>query len=465
MSAPIVQSGYPDLDALAARFAQQGEQVQTLMQRVAQRAEVLRSGGWQGRGKAAFLAELDGEVTPALLRLADALRQASQVTAEIRLLLLAAEEDAAEPFRGQGGAPGSHAGRSDSTDDISAMSGSDPLNMSAVALAIGSALVNFLEFVSKRSKNRGATLAAAREIGRLLNRLLGTTGNVGRMENLYHKLIVEGIPHRGDIAKMLKSNGFVVFLAGADATFGAIEDWQNGAYNGDLRKIIGVNTMDAGIQLAIGLTPPGRIALIINSLNQLAGYGEVAAMRFHADMAGANDTMRIRLQDDASSIERAYAKMDLTNISKELGEAIWDGYGAVLRSHGNVARSYIDAFERIQRNPSLDTMIDLAQNIEQIRHDNWSSSLPLPVAWLGTKEGLSGVGDALKATGNIIDGFADAQVLRLTAGLNRSANQLVNEVSRLPVSDAMRQHISDAALDTVGQIQSARQWATNLIEF
>ncbi len=102
MIAPIVQSRYPDLDALAARFAQQGEQVQTLTQRMAQRADVLRGGSWQGRGKAAFLAELDGEVTPALLRLAAALGQAGQVTTQIRLLILAAEEDAAAPFQGSG---------------------------------------------------------------------------------------------------------------------------------------------------------------------------------------------------------------------------------------------------------------------------------------------------------------------------------------------------------------------------
>jgi len=57
MSAPIVQSRHPDLDALATRFAQEGEQVQRLTQQVAQRAEVLRAGGWEGRGKAAFLAE------------------------------------------------------------------------------------------------------------------------------------------------------------------------------------------------------------------------------------------------------------------------------------------------------------------------------------------------------------------------------------------------------------------------
>jgi len=62
MSAPIVQSRHPDLDALATQFAQQGEQVQRLTRQVTQRAEVLRAGGWEGCGKAAFLAEVDGDM-------------------------------------------------------------------------------------------------------------------------------------------------------------------------------------------------------------------------------------------------------------------------------------------------------------------------------------------------------------------------------------------------------------------
>lgn len=40
MSAPLIQSRYLELDSVCPRFAQQGEQVQTLTQRVAQRAEV-----------------------------------------------------------------------------------------------------------------------------------------------------------------------------------------------------------------------------------------------------------------------------------------------------------------------------------------------------------------------------------------------------------------------------------------
>jgi len=60
----------------------------------------LQDGGWEGRGSAAFYAEMSEKVFPATQRLADALRQAQKVTLQISQVLQAAEEDAARPFRG-----------------------------------------------------------------------------------------------------------------------------------------------------------------------------------------------------------------------------------------------------------------------------------------------------------------------------------------------------------------------------
>lgn len=63
-------------------------------------AQALRAGGWEGRGSAAFFAEMDDEIAPALQRLTSALRQAQDVNGQINRLLRQAEEEAAEPFRG-----------------------------------------------------------------------------------------------------------------------------------------------------------------------------------------------------------------------------------------------------------------------------------------------------------------------------------------------------------------------------
>lgn len=99
MSAPIVQAQYDQLEQIAARFAAAAEQQQALLERVNRQVEVLRSGSWQGKGVAAFLREMDGEVGSASLRFFSALSQASQTTLQLSQLLRQAEENAGNLFK------------------------------------------------------------------------------------------------------------------------------------------------------------------------------------------------------------------------------------------------------------------------------------------------------------------------------------------------------------------------------
>lgn len=100
MSTPIVQAQYEQLEQIAARFAAAAEQQQALQKRVNRQVEVLRSGSWQGRGVAAFLGEMDGEVRPAGQKMCAALRHATQITQQIVNVLRAADADASLLFRG-----------------------------------------------------------------------------------------------------------------------------------------------------------------------------------------------------------------------------------------------------------------------------------------------------------------------------------------------------------------------------
>ena len=99
MSAPIVQAQYEELEQIAARFAAAAEQQQALQERVNRQVEVLRSGGWQGKGVAAFLREMDGEVGPAEKRLIDGLLQAQGTLFVVISTMRQAENDAASYFR------------------------------------------------------------------------------------------------------------------------------------------------------------------------------------------------------------------------------------------------------------------------------------------------------------------------------------------------------------------------------
>lgn len=98
MSAPIVRAQYEQLEQIAARFAAAAEQQQALQERVNRQVEVLRSGSWQGKGVAAFLREMDGEVKPAEKRLIESLRQAGAATQMMSSTMNEAERLAAQLF-------------------------------------------------------------------------------------------------------------------------------------------------------------------------------------------------------------------------------------------------------------------------------------------------------------------------------------------------------------------------------
>jgi WXG100 family type VII secretion target len=105
MSAPIVQARYQELEQIAAHFAAAAEEQQALQERVNRQVEVLRSGSWQGKGVAAFLGEMDGEVRPAGQRLIVAMHRASETTLECMYMLKLAEMDAASLFQQEGREP------------------------------------------------------------------------------------------------------------------------------------------------------------------------------------------------------------------------------------------------------------------------------------------------------------------------------------------------------------------------
>lgn len=102
MGNDVIQAKYDLLDQLAARFGQQAEAAAQTRQRVQQSMQPLQQGGWQGRGSAAFFAEMSGELLPAVQRLTAALGQARTATMQARDIMRAAEEEASRPFRSDG---------------------------------------------------------------------------------------------------------------------------------------------------------------------------------------------------------------------------------------------------------------------------------------------------------------------------------------------------------------------------
>lgn len=94
-----IRADYERLEQIANQFANQCQAIQQMLQGVKGAMDPLEGGGWIGRGSDAFFAEMNGEVTPASMRLRDALEEASGATKKIAEVIRKAEEAAATPFR------------------------------------------------------------------------------------------------------------------------------------------------------------------------------------------------------------------------------------------------------------------------------------------------------------------------------------------------------------------------------
>lgn len=102
MSVPLIQAKYEELTTIANRFSAQSKAQADLQNQLKRAVQPLQQGGWQGQGSAAFFAEMNGKIFPAMRRLGEALEQAQTVTLEIKEIMERAEEEAASPFRSNG---------------------------------------------------------------------------------------------------------------------------------------------------------------------------------------------------------------------------------------------------------------------------------------------------------------------------------------------------------------------------
>jgi WXG100 family type VII secretion target len=99
MTAEDIQIDYTGMGQIARSFERAAADTQQTLLRVRRYVDSLQSGGWNGRGAAAFFAEMDQEVLPSVDRLQKALREAQRVTLQVARDMRQAEEEAANVFR------------------------------------------------------------------------------------------------------------------------------------------------------------------------------------------------------------------------------------------------------------------------------------------------------------------------------------------------------------------------------
>jgi len=99
MPAPRFRGDYDSLTKIAQGFAQQASRASQTNRSLTQSMNTLKGGDWIGKGATAFYKEMEGEVMPAMIRLAKALEASDRVTRQISKLIKQAEDDASRLFR------------------------------------------------------------------------------------------------------------------------------------------------------------------------------------------------------------------------------------------------------------------------------------------------------------------------------------------------------------------------------
>jgi len=99
MPAPRFRGDYDSLTKIAQGFAQHASRASQTNRSLTQSMNTLKGGDWIGKGATAFYKEMEGEVMPAMIRLAKALEASDRVTRQIGKLIKQAEDDASRLFR------------------------------------------------------------------------------------------------------------------------------------------------------------------------------------------------------------------------------------------------------------------------------------------------------------------------------------------------------------------------------
>ncbi len=101
MSSDVIQAKYDQLDRIAKLFRRHEEPSQRLLESLKKSTRALHDNGWQGKGAASFVSEMEESILPAVARLQFVMYKSATTVRQISDILRDAEELAAQPFASQ----------------------------------------------------------------------------------------------------------------------------------------------------------------------------------------------------------------------------------------------------------------------------------------------------------------------------------------------------------------------------
>lgn len=351
MSAPKIQADYDSLSEIAKHFAAKAQDTNSLIQTVDRCVDELRHGAWIGKGADQFYAEMEQLVSPAMLRLRNALEDASSATTRIAQALERHEREAAALFYGGDGAGGA----------VSAAG--------AAAVAAGGVL-NFLReiiqggrdprngFIKARDKliskvtdfafdrvmpylaehgSRALQKSMKSIGGKLLDIIAERSGGTIKefLQGTGRNLVDSAAERSSEALKFLKGTGGKV----VSGVLGGVVDiaLAGGAPDGNA---VFDQLVSGGIQGAIAATKVGAVVLLADAGIQIFGNVATQLVSDHAEwLAHDNKALAAEMIKTSNALSLALDNLSLDNRMDGIVGAIRNGVqtGDVLGAVGGVA--------------------------------------------------------------------------------------------------------------------------------
>jgi hypothetical protein len=296
---------------------------------------------------------------------------------------------------------------------------------------------------------------------RNIGRRSGQRGAVKTMDQLYGFLSKQ-IPYQRSwldksfrwFDKKLFGEGFAI-LGGVAETY---VDFRDNKYGGDAAEIVGTNAVNTGINIGIGLTPPGRVALLISSGVQIVGGLKIAVDQTIADVLPIDNSARQYLSDLVQLEQKAWERVDLNEMTKSFSNVIYEDFADSYAAGSDINKAYFNAFQSVVNNPSWDTANTSFGEALTVQLEKQND-----LTFLGPDTALKAVGNTARAAGNVLDGALDAVYLHVAYGkaTTKSLSYQVGStvLNTLPVPDEWKRNYADAfKLELQTNMQTTKQF-------
>ncbi len=295
----------------------------------------------------------------------------------------------------------------------------------------------FLGIISDFVGGRGKFKADLRELG---------------LGDLY-KYLSKGIPYRGSMDKFLKSDLFQKGFVVVGTLLDVIEDVQNGT---PIPEALGVNIINGVETYAISAAHPyAALALLINAGIQIRGDISTAEQELLVDVIAPDQQMHDLLMSGVNRYSTSIDKMDLENVTKEIGRTVYNVFVADYVDVGQNTATGL--WNWATQDGSTSGLIDTIENINSYNNEKLPLSEQLerlcPIYHLindpRTGEGLQ---KTWEATTNVFDGILDSKVAESSNVATYTIVGGVNLVNRIPgISEETKALINSAAYQSIQQ--------------